>query len=134
MLIIWRSGSSKTDSLFNRIIQQPDIDKIYFYVKDPHEAKYQFSINKQESTGLEHLNDSKAFTEYSNDIDDNYENIEEYNPNKKRKILFVFDDMIGDMISNKKFNLIVTELFIRGRKLNIPIVLLHSLILLFQKY
>ena len=51
-----------------------------------------------------------------------YKNIEEYNPNKKRKILIVFDDMIADILSNKKLNLIVTKLFIRGRKLNIPLV------------
>ena len=51
-----------------------------------------------------------------------YKNIEEYNPNKKRKILIVFDDTIADMLSNKKLNPIVTELFIRGRKLNISLV------------
>ena len=55
-------------------------------------------------------------------MDDIYKNIEEYNPNKKRKILIVFDDMIADMLSNKKLNPIVTELFIRGRKLNISLV------------
>ena len=55
-------------------------------------------------------------------MDDIYKNIEEYNPNKKRKILIVFDDMIADMFSNKKLNPIVTELFIRGRKLNISLV------------
>ena len=55
-------------------------------------------------------------------MDDFYKNIEEYNPNKKRKILIVFDDMIADMLSNKKLNPIVTELFIRGRKLNISLV------------
>ena len=55
-------------------------------------------------------------------MDDIYKNIEDYNPNKKRKILIVFDDMITDMLSNKKFNPIVTELFIRGRKLNIFLV------------
>ena len=86
------------------------------------EAKYQLLINKRESTGLKYLNDSKAFIEYSNDMDDIYKNIEEYNPNKKRKILIVFDDMIADMLSNKKLNPIVTELFIRGRKLNISLV------------
>ena len=53
---------------------------------------------------------------------DIYKNIEDYNPNKKRKILIVYDDMIADMFSNKKLNPIVTELFIRGRKLNISLV------------
>ena len=79
-----------------------DIDKIYLYAKDPYKAKYQFLINKRESTGSKYLNDSKAFIEYSNDMDDIYKNIEEYNPNKKRKILILFDDMIADMLSNKK--------------------------------
>ena len=65
------------------------------------------------------MSNSKAFIEYSNDMDDVYKNIEEYNPNKKRKILIVFDDMIADMACNKKLNPIVTQLVIRGRKLNI---------------
>ena len=60
--------------------------------------------------------------EYSNDMQDVYKNIEEYNPEKKLKVLIVFDDMIADMINNKKLNPVVTELFIRGRKLNISIV------------
>ena len=60
--------------------------------------------------------------EYSNDVKDVYKNIGNYNPGKKRKILIVFDDMIADMINNKKLNPVVTELFIRGRKLNISIV------------
>ena len=57
-------------------------------------------------------------------MDDNYKNIEEYNPNKKRKILLVFDYMIADLLNNKKLNSIVTELFIRGRKLNISLVVM----------
>ena len=68
------------------------------------------------------MNYYKVFIEHSNDMDDIYKNIEEYNPNKKRKILIVFDGMIADMLSNKKLNPIVTELFIRGRKLNISLV------------
>ena len=60
--------------------------------------------------------------EYSNDMQDVYKNIEDYNPIKKRKVLIIFDDMIADMISNNKRNPIVTELFIRGRKLNISTV------------
>ena len=68
------------------------------------------------------MNDSKAFIKYSNDMDDLHENIEEYNSNKKRKILTVFDAMIADMLSDKNFNLIVTELSIRGRKPNISLV------------
>ena len=72
-------------------------------------------MNKIESTSLIPLNDSKAFIEYSYDMDDIYENIEEYNPNKKRKILIIFDDAIDNMLSNEKLNPIVTELFIRGK-------------------
>ena len=108
--------------LLNLINNQSDIDKIYLYAKDPYDAKYQFLINKRESTGLNHFNDPKAFIEYSNDIQDVYKNIGEYNTDKERKILIVFDDMIADMINNKKLNSIVTELFIRGRKLNISLV------------
>ena len=107
ILIIGSSGSEKTNSLFNLMSQQPVIDKIYLYAKDPYVAKYQF-------LGLKHLNDSKAFIENSNDMYDIYKNIEKHNPNKKGKILIVFDDMIADMLSNKKLNPIVTELFIRG--------------------
>ena len=66
-------------------------------------------------------------------MDDIYKNIEEYNPNKQRKILIAFDDMIADMFSNKKLNPVVTEMFITGRKLNISLVLLHNVILLCQK-
>ena len=79
-------------------------------------------INKIEYTGLKHFNDSKNFIEYSNDLNDVYKNIEEYNPNKKRKTLIVFDDVIADMLSNKKLNPVVTELFGKGRKLNISLV------------
>ena len=127
ILIIGGSGSGKTNSLFNLINQQPDIDKIYLYSKDLYKVKYQFLINKRESTSLKHFNDSKFFIKYSNDMDDIYKNIEKYNPNKKCKILITFVDMIADMPSNNKLNLIVTELFIRGRKLNISLVFITQL-------
>ena len=114
------------DSLFNLINQRSGADKIYWYAKDPYEEKSQFLINKRESTGLRHFNDSKAFIEYSKDIDDNIKNIDKYNWNKKQKILIDFDMVgyIADMVSNIKLNLIliVTELFVRGRKLNISLV------------
>ena len=122
ILITGGSGSGKTNALLNLINNQPDIDKIYLYAKDPYETKYQFLINKRESTGLKHFNDPKAFVEYSNDMEDVYKNINEYNIDKERKIL-VFDDMIADMIDNEQLNSIVTaELFIRGRTLNISVV------------
>ena len=122
ILIIGGSGTGKTDALLNLINNQQGIDKIYLYAKDPYEDKYQYLINKRESVGLKHFNDPKAFIEYSNDMHDVYKNINNYNPNKEKKILIVFDDMIADMISNKKLNSIVTELFIRCRKLNISLV------------
>ena len=122
MLIIGGSGSGKTNALLNLINNQPDIDKIYLYAKDPYEAKYQYLINKREGVGINHFNDPKAFIEYSNDMQDVYKNIEEHNADTERKILIVFDDMIVDMINNKKLNSLVTELFIGDRKLNISLV------------
>ena len=122
ILIIGGSGSGKTNELLNLINNQPDIDKIHLYAKDPYETKYQFLINKRESTGLKNFSDPRAFIEYSNYMQDVYKNINEYNANKERKILITFDDMIADTINKKKLNSIVTELFIRGRKLNISLV------------
>ena len=91
------SGSGKRNTLLNLINNQPDIDKIYLYAKDLYETKYKYLINKREKVGLDHFDDPKAFMKYSNDMQDVYKNIEDYNP-------------------------IVTELFIRGKKLNISIV------------
>ena len=122
ILIIGSSGSGKTNALLNLINNQPDIDKIYLYAKDPYDKKYQYLINKREKVGINHFNDPKAFMEYSNNMQDVYKNIEDYKPIKKRKVLIIFDDMIADMINNNKLNPIVTELFIRGRKGNISIV------------
>ena len=102
--------------------KQPDIDKIYLYAKQPYEVKYQYLINKREKVGLNHYDDSKAFMEYSNDMQNVCKNIEAYNLGKKRKVLIVFHDMIADVINNKKLNPVVIELFIRGRKLSISIV------------
>ena len=122
ILITGGSESVKTNALLNLINNQPDIDEIYLYAKDPYEAKYQFLINKRESIGLKHFNDPKAFIEYSNDMQDVCKNIDEQNIDKKHKILIVSDDMIADIINNKDLNSIVTELFIKGRKLNISLV------------
>ena len=133
ILIIGGSGSGKTNALLNLINNQPDIDRIYLYAKDPYEAKYQYLTKKREKVGIEHFNDPKAFIEYSNDMQDVYENIDEYNINKDRKILIVFDDMIPDMIKNKHLNSIVTELFIRDTKLNISLVFITQSYFKFQK-
>ena len=125
ILIVGGSGSGKTNALLNLINNQPGIDKIYLYAKDPYEAKYQYLINKCEKVGLDHFKHPRTFMGYSNDMQDVYKNIEDPGKNiqeKKRKILIVLDDIIADMINNKKLNPVVTELFIRGRKLNIFIV------------
>ena len=126
ILITGGSRSGGKNALLNVINNQPAIDKIYFYAKYTHEAKYLFLINKRESMGLNHFNDPKAFIEHSNDMHDVYKNIDEYNV-EERKILIVFDDMIADMTNTKKLNSIVTNLFIRGRKLNISLVFIPHL-------
>ena len=102
--MIGGSGSGKTNSLFNLINQQPDIDKIYLYAKDPYEAKYEFLIKRREDVEWKHFNDSRAFIEYLNNMNNICKNIGDYNANKKRKILLIFDDMIADMLNNKKLN------------------------------
>ena len=84
---------------------------LYLQAKDSYEAKYQLLTNKQESIGLKNCNNSKVFIEYSNHMND----IEEYNPNKKPKMTIAFNDMIANMLTNKKLHLIITELFNRGR-------------------
>ena len=124
MLIIGPSGSGKTNAVLN-LIQQDNsnlIDKIYVYAKDLEEPKYQFLIKKRESTGIKNLNDPNAFIEYSNTMDGVYNNIDDYNSKRKRKVLIVFDDMIADIMTKKNFQAIIKELFIRCRKLNISLV------------
>ena len=122
ILIIGSSGSGKTNALLNLINEQKDIDKIYLYAKDLSEPKYELLIKKHKDAGIKHLNDPNAFIECSNTMDDVYENIHDYNSSRKRKILIVFDDMIADIMTNKKFQAIIKELFIRCRKLNISLV------------
>ena len=104
ILIIGGSGTGKANALLNLINNQLDIDKIYLYAKDPYEDKYQYLINNRESVGLKHFNDPKAFIEYSNDMHDVYKKIDSSNHDKENKILIVFDDMIPDIINNKKLN------------------------------
>ena len=122
ILIIGGSGSQKTNLLLNLIENQPDIDKIYLYAKDPNESKYQYLINKRGGVGINRFKDPKAFIEYSNDMPNVYRNINDYNPEKEKKMLIAFDDMIADIIHHKKLNSIVAKLFIRGRTLNIFLV------------
>ena len=73
------------------------------YAKDLSEPKYEFLIKKREDAGIKHFNDTEAFIECSNTMDDVYENIDNYNPSRKRKILIVFDDVIADIMTNRKF-------------------------------
>ena len=120
VLITGGSGYGKTNVLLNLIENQPDIEKIYLYAKDLYEAKYLIKI--REKVGIDHHNDPRAYIEYSNDMHDVYKNINYYNPDKENKALIVFDDIMTDMISNKMLNSVVTELFVRGRKLNISLV------------
>ena len=121
-MIIGGSGSGKTNALINFINEQNDIDKIYLYAKDSSEPKYECLITKRKDLGIKNFNDPNAFTECSNTMDDVYENINDYNRSRKRKILILFDDMIADIMTNKEFQAIIKELFIS-----------LNLILLFQK-
>ena len=106
ILIIGGSGSGKTNTLLNLINEQNDIDKIYLYARDLNEPKYKILIKKCKDAGIKHLNDPNAFIECSNTMDDVYENINDYNPIRKRKKVIVFDDMIADIKSNKRFQAI----------------------------
>ena len=121
-MIIGGSGSGKTNALLYLINDQDDIDKIYLYAKNLSEPRYEFLIKKREYAGTKHFSDPNAFIECSNTMDDVYENIDDYNPNRQRKILIVLHDMIADIMSNEKFQPIIKELFIRRRKLNISLV------------
>ena len=102
-MITGSSGSGKTNALLNLLKKQDDIDKIYLYAKDLSEPKYEFLIKKLEDAGIKYCNDPNAFIECSSRMDDVYQNIDVYNPSRKRKILTVFDDLIADIMSNKKF-------------------------------
>ena len=127
-MIIGGSGSGKTNALLNLI----DIDKISLYAKDLSEPKNEFLIKKIEDAGIKHLKVPNAFIDCSNTMDGVYENIDDYNPSRKRKILIVFDDMIADIMANKKFQVLIKELFIRCAKVNISLVFMTQSFL-FQK-
>ena len=122
IFIIGGSGSGKTNTLLNLINEQRDIDKIYLYAKDLSESKYEHLIKNRENAGIKHLNDPKAFIDCSNTMNYVYDNIDLYNSNRKRKVLIVFDDMIADIMTNKKFQSVIKELFSRFRKINISLV------------
>ena len=122
MLIGGGFGPGKTNALFNLIKDDDNlIDKIYLYAKDLNELKNQFLIRKCEDVGIKILNDSKAFIEYSQCMDDVYNNIDDYNPSRKREMLIVLDDMTADIMTSKTFQAIIKELFTRCRKQNISL-------------
>ena len=117
ILTIGGSGSGKTNTLLNLKKEKDDINKTYLYAKYLSQPKYEFLIKRREDVEIKHLNDLNAFIECSNTMDDVYENTDDYNPSRKIKILIVFDDMIADIMSNKKFQAVIKELLIRCRKL-----------------
>ena len=122
MLIIGPSGSGKTNTLLHLINNFHPIDEIYLYAKDADEKKYLYLINKREQAETKNLNNPHAFIEYSNDMNDVLDDINNYNKNRDKKVLIIFDDMIAEIMKSEKFKAIVKELFIRCRKLNIYIV------------
>ena len=121
-LIIGPSGSGKANTLLNLINNLHPIDKIYLYAKDIHEPKYEYLINKREQAGIKNLDDPKAFIEYSDDMNDALDDINNYNINRDNKVLIVFDGMIADIEYNKNFKRIIKELFYRVHKINVSIV------------
>ena len=129
MLIIGPSGSGKTNVLLLLINNLHPIDKIYLYAKDIHEPKYEYLINKREQAGIKNLKDPDALIEYSGDMDDVLNDVNNYNKNRDKKVLIVFDDMIAYIEYNKKFNRIIKELFYRARKINYQLYLLLNRIL-----
>ena len=123
ILITGGSGSGKTNALINLINEQKDIDKIFLYAKDLSKPKYEYLIKKCEDAKIKYFSDPNAFIECSSAMDDGYENTDDYNSIRKRKTLIVFDDMIADFITNRKFQTIINELVIRYKKFNISLVL-----------
>ena len=122
MLIIGPSSSGKTNALLHLINNLHPIDKIYLYAKDIHEPKYEYLINKREQAGIKNLNNPHAFIEYSDDMNDVLGDINNYNKNRDKNVLIVFDDMIADIEYNENFKRIIKELFYRARKINVSIV------------
>ena len=108
----------KIGHLIQKLNNSNPIDKIYLYAKDISEPKYEFLINNCKNAGIKNYNDPNAFIEYSNSMDDVLSNIDDYNQREKKRILIVFDDMIADIMTNKTFQAIIKELFIRCRKLH----------------
>ena len=94
---------------------------VLFYTLRKDKTKYKILIKKHKDAGINHLNAPNAFIKCSNSMDDVYKNIHDYNPSRKRKISIIFDDMMADIMDNKKFQAIIKELFIGCTKLNISL-------------
>ena len=94
ILITGGSGSGKTNTLINLINKRNYIDKIYLHARDLNKPNYTYLVKKHEDVGIKHVNNPNAFLECSNTMDDIYENINDYNSSRRRKILFVFDDIL----------------------------------------
>ena len=119
-MIIGGSGSGKTKTLLNLINEQNVVDKIYLYAKYLSEPKHEILIENRQNVGIKHFNDPNAFIESSNTLDDVYENINDYNPSRKKNLncFWWYDWRHYD----KKFQAIMNELFIRWRKIYISLV------------
>ena len=102
IIIIGGSWSGKTNALINLRNEENDFDKIYLYARDLNEPKYEYLIKKLEDAGIKHWNNPNAFIKCLDTMDDVYDNINDYNPIRKRKILIVFDDMIADIYGQQK--------------------------------
>ena len=122
ILIIGGSGSGKTNALIMLTNKRNNIDKMYFYARYLSEPKYEYLVKKRKDIGIKYVNNPNAFIECSSTMNDVYENINDYNSNRRRNILIVFDGMITDIVTNKKFKALIKELFVRCRKRNISLV------------
>ena len=96
------------------------------YTKDLSEPRYQILIKKREDAGIKNLNDQSAFIEYPGTVGGVYNNIDDYNRRRKRKVLIVFDDLIADIMTNNRFQAIIKELFITCTKLNISLIFIKQ--------
>ena len=126
----WKSG--KKYALINLINEQNDIDKIYLYAKDL--SEHEILIKRSKNAGIKYFNDPNTFIECSNTMDDVYENIDDYNSNRNKiLIVIVFDEMITDIMTNRKFHAKIEELFERSRELNISLVFIAQSCFAFLK-
>ena len=119
ILIISPSGSGKTNLLRDIINEREDIDKIYLFARNLNEHKYELLINTRKKGGINHYNDENEFIESFDSMDYVFFNIDDFNIGRKRKVVIIFDDMIPDIVTNKNYQQVIKELFMRSRKINI---------------